>query len=202
MDASLDRRVRIGTSPAFLLLNRRARCKVADLVPTLDALNRMSRVRSLLTLMLGLAGLAVPGLVSTALGQTSITAATTVKRDGRVVLSDEQAAGVGLTTVDRQRLSPEIQDRIKRFEVVREAYLKEQALLRKRLSGAATEEERERVRVLIQTQRAAWLAQARQLREEAQDRLRELQKLMPDRREILQNARDAVKDRRGIDRSP
>jgi hypothetical protein len=162
----------------------------------------MSLVRSLLALLLGLAGLAVPGAVSTTLGQTSITAATTVQRDGRVVLSDEQAAAAGLATVDRQRLSPEIQDRIKRFEVVREAYLKEQALLRKRLSGAATEEERERVRVLIQSQRAAWLAQARKLREEAQDRLRELQKLMPDRREILQNARDAVKDRRGIDRSP
>lgn len=160
----------------------------------------MSLLRSHLVFVLGLAGSVL--LAGTALGQASVT--PTIKptdRDGRVILSDQQAADVGLnslTTVDRQKLPPEIRDRIKRFEVVREAYLKEQALLRKRLTGAATEEERDRIRALIQERRVAWLAEARKLREEAQDRLRELQRMMPDRREILQNARDAAKGRRGI----
>ena len=68
----------------------------------------------------------------------------------------------------------EIKERIRRFEIIREAYLQEQALLRKRLSGATTEEERERIRALIKQTRDAWLARARALREEARERLREL----------------------------
>jgi hypothetical protein len=170
----------------------------------------MSLVRTFVLLQLGMTGLVWPLAPLGVQAQTVITPSPTpvptarsVERDGRVVLSDEQAAqaadsGLVAPTADRQKLPLDIRVRIQRFEVVREAYLKEQALLRKRLTGAATEEERERIRNLIQDRRAAWLAQARKLREEAQDRLRDLQRLMPDRREILQNARDAAKDRRGI----
>lgn len=159
------------------------------------------------------AGLAAWGMAcSWSFGQavtpvdTTPTATTkTAERDGRIVLSDQQATESGLnasTTLDRQRLSPEIKERIRRFEIIRDNYLKEQASLRKKLTGAATEEERERIRFLIQDRRNAWINQARRLREEAQERLRELPRLLPSMPEVLdeakRNARD-VRKRRGQD---
>src|SRR6266545_4972238 len=86
-------------------------------------------------------GLALPVQVS--LAQTSITPTVrSVERDGKVVLSDQQATDLGVSPLaDQQRLPPEIRERLRRFELIRETYLKEQASLRKRLTGAATDEE-------------------------------------------------------------
>jgi hypothetical protein len=159
----------------------------------------MNFLRPNLALLFGLALVSVPVHVS--LGQTSIgSTVKPVERDGRVVVSDQQATDLGLPalTTDAQRLPPEIKERLRKFEVIRETYLKEQASLRKRLTGAATDEERERIRAQIVEARAAWLSQARKLREEAQERLRDLQRLMPDRVEILKNAQEKVRERRGI----
>src|SRR5262245_4770681 len=116
----------------------------------------------------GLAGLGLL-LPAWASAQDAVGTTPTVRsaeRDGRIVLSDQQATenGLSLTTTDRQLLPPEIKERIRRFELIRDNYLKEQALLRKKLTGAATEEERERIRALIQDTRNAWLTQARKLR--------------------------------------
>jgi len=151
--------------------------------------------------MAGLIGLACS--TGDGFGQTNpVSSVRLTEREGRVILSDQQASDLGLTSIDRQKLPLEIKERIRRFEIIREAYLQEQALLRKRLSGATTEEERERIRALIKQTRDAWLARARALREEARERLRELQVLVPSRSEILDAARENVRSvhkRKGID---
>ena len=152
-----------------------------------------------LGVLLGLGWPALDGL-----GQTNVSIPSQpITRVGRVVLSEQQAVDIGLPLApeDRQGLPLEIRERIRRFEAIREAYLTEQELLRKRLTGAATEEERDRIRALIKQSRDAWLARARTLREEARERLRELQTLLPSRSEILDAARERVREthkRRGI----
>jgi len=129
----------------------------------------------------------------------------TADREGRIVLSDQQATDSGLSpssTGDRQKLPPEIKERIRRFEIIRDNYLREQALLRKKLTGAATEEERERIRALIRDSRVAWIDQSQKLREEARERLRELPRLLPSMPEVLDEARRNARDlrkRRGQD---
>jgi hypothetical protein len=130
-----------------------------------------------------------------------ITSAVEVVRPdrvGQVIVTDEKltADGFGLNDrpVDLRKLPPEIRDRIKRFEVIREAYLREQEELRKRLRGAATEAERDQVRQLIRETRLEWLERARQLREEALRRIRELPTVVPDMREVISNARENARD--------
>ena len=136
-------------------------------------------------------------------GQAQITSAVEVlksDRVGQVVVSDEKLSADGFNlniprdSVDLRKLPPEIRDRIRRFELVREAYLKEQEELRKRLRGAATEAERDRVRELIRQARLEWLERARQLREESLRRIRELPTAMPDMREVISNARENARD--------
>jgi hypothetical protein len=141
--------------------------------------------------------------------QTNLTTTTkTVERDGRIVVSDQQALDVGIpsNSIDRQKLAPDIKERIRRFEAIREAYRKEQDALFAKEKGASTEAERERVRALIKERREAWLARSRALREEARDRLRELRTQLPSRSEVLDAARESVRDaateirkRRGTD---
>ena len=95
---------------------------------------------------------------------------------------------------DSLPVTDETRDRLRRFEAVREAYLKEQEELRKKLRGAATEAERDRVRELIRQTRQEWLDRMRQLREESARRIRELPSVMPDMREVLSNARENARD--------
>jgi hypothetical protein len=139
----------------------------------------------------------------TASVDAQITSAVEVLRSdrvGQVVVSDEKLTADGFNfsirpdPVDLRKLPPEIRERIKRFELVREAYLKEQEELRKRLRGAATEAERDRVRELIRQARLDWLERARQLREESLKRIRELPTVMPDMREVISNARENARD--------
>jgi hypothetical protein len=152
---------------------------------------------------------------TTAFGQTNVNIAPTVKttdREGRIVMSDQQATDLGINlnpgpaAVDRQNLSEAVKLRLQRFEVSRDAYLREEAQLKKRLSGAATEAERERVRALIKDRRDAWLRQSLELRAQARDRIAELRRQLPSKSEVLdaakQDARDAIKEirkRRALD---
>src|SRR5262245_35473417 len=62
---------------------------------------------------------------------TPTTRAT--ERDGRVILSDQQINDLGIR--NEQKLPLEIKERLRKFEAIREAYLREQAALRKRLAG-------------------------------------------------------------------
>jgi hypothetical protein len=161
------------------------------------------------------AGVAIVSVaaVATGFGQTNlIPSVRNVERDGRIVVSEQQAAElgiispVGLTTVDRQNLSEAVKLRLQRFELSRDAYQREQEQLKKRLQGATTEAERERVRALIRDQREAWLRRMRELRAQSKDRIVELRRQLPSKGEVLEaareNARDAIQDirkRRGQD---
>jgi hypothetical protein len=160
--------------------------------------------------LLSWAGLFLPDSIGLAQAQPqdSLGTTPTVKtadRDGRIILSEQQATDSGLSptaNLDRQRLPPEIKERIRRFEIIRDRYLREQAQLRKKLTGAATEEERERIRALIQDSRVAWINQSTKLREEAKERLRELPRLLPNMPEVLDEARRnarEIRKRRGQD---
>ena len=142
-----------------------------------------------------LAGIVLSGL--TCLGQTNLTPTIKpVEREGRVVLSEKQADDLGLlpTVVDRQRLPVAIKERLLKFEVSREAYLKEQELMKKRLLGAATEAERERIRATMREQREAWLRRAKAMREEARERARELKTQLPSMNEVIENARENARE--------
>jgi flagellar motility protein MotE (MotC chaperone) len=162
--------------------------------------------------MAGMATLVAAG--STCFGQTNLTPTVkTTDRDGRIVVSEQQANDLGLnistspsSAVDRQNLSDAVKDRLRRFELSRDAYLREQEQLKKRLEGAATEAERERVRALIKSKREDWLRRTRELRTQAKDRIAELRRQLPSKTEVLdaarENARDAISEirrRRGQD---
>jgi len=150
---------------------------------------------------------------TTSFGQTNITPTVkTTEREGRIVVSDQQATDLGINlnpgpaTVDRQNLTPAVKERVQRFEFSRDAYLREQEILKKRLSGAATEAERERVRAMIKDKRQDWLSRMRELRAQSKDRIAELRRQLPSKGEVLdaarENAREAIQDirkRRGQD---
>ena len=132
---------------------------------------------------------------------TTAVEVTKTDRIGQVLTTDEKLVTDGFVdlavrpeSTDLRRLPPEIRERLRRFEVVREAYLRDQEELRKRFRGAATDAERERVRELMRQTRQEWLDRSRQLREESLRRIRELPTVMPDMREVLSNARDNARD--------
>lgn len=179
---------------------------------TAGAVIRMSHWRK--ALVVGVAISVATG--ATSFGQTNIgniaPTAKTTEREGRIVVSDQQATDLGInigvspTTVDRQNLSEAVKVRLQRFELSRDTYLREQEQLKKRFSGAATEAERERVRALIRDRREAWLRRMRELRAQSKDRILELRRQLPSKGEVLdaarENAREAIKDirkRRGQD---
>src|SRR6267143_3345399 len=88
-------------------------------------------------------------------------------------------------------LPQDIKDRLQRFERLREAYRAEQRELRRRLQGA-TEEDRDKIRQLIQERRDAWLEKLRILREE---RLADLKAALPQHQEVLDAARESSQER-------
>jgi len=151
-----------------------------------------------------------------ALGQTSVqptpTPETAPDRTGRVVVSDQQAKTEGASVsalpdrLERQRLPTEIKDRLRRFELARDRYVKEEQELIKRLRGAATDDERERIRAQLDKQRQALLERAKTLREDVSKRLEDIRGRLRPMSEVLddarQNARDAAnpaRKRRGQD---
>lgn len=142
-----------------------------------------------------LAGIFFSGL--TCFGQTNLTPTVKpIEREGRVVLSEKQANDIGLTPAlaDRQKLPLAIKERLLKFEASREAYLKEQELMKKRLLGATTEAERERIRATMRDQRDAWLRRAKAMREEARERARELRTQLPSMNEVIENARENARE--------
>jgi hypothetical protein len=151
-----------------------------------------------------------------ALGQTSVgtnpTPDKTADRTGRVIVSDQQAKTESPNVagqpdrLDRQRLPTEIKDRLRRFETARDRYVKEEQAFIKRLRGASTEEERERIRAQLDKQRQALLDRAKMLREDVNKRLEDIRSRLRPMSEVLddarQNARDAAnpaRKRRGQD---
>ena len=126
-----------------------------------------------------------------------VTPSLTSDRIGRVVTSEKQLAEDGIlptaNSLEFRRLPPEIRERIQRFEINREAYLKRQQELNQKLRGAATDEERQRVRDQISKARDAWLERAKDSRRELKDRLNEIRR---ERLSIMRERLDAAgKDR-------
>jgi hypothetical protein len=128
-----------------------------------------------------------------------VAPSATSDRIGRVVISEKQLADDGYllptaNALEFRRLAPEIRERIQRFEVNREAYLKRQQELNQRLRGAATDEERQRVRDQISKARDAWLDRVKDSRQELKDRLNEIRR---ERLSIMRERLDAAgKDRK------
>jgi hypothetical protein len=195
-----------------MLLDGATRCKMRRLNSTAGAVERMSSWQR--TWAAGTTILVVSAAVT--FGQTNVDsitpAAKPTERDGRIVVSEQQAVdnginlGPGPSVVDRQNLTSAVKERLQRFEMSRDAYTREQAQLRKRLEGAATEAERERVRALIKDKRDAWLRRSIEVRTQARDRIAELRRQLPSKNEVLdaarENAREAIQDirkRRGQD---
>ena len=144
--------------PASVLLDGVARCKVERQFHSPARSNSMSHFFFRL-LMMGSVGFLVAtqhGFAQTSASpaSTSVDIAPTATSDriGRVVISDKQLADEGIlptaNSLDFRRLPPEIRERIQRFEINREAYLKRQQELNQRLRGAATDEERPAVTTL------------------------------------------------------
>jgi hypothetical protein len=188
----------------LLLPDGETRCKVPRLNSTAGAVERMSLWQTTWA-----AGTAILFAGAAAVfGQTNIDSiAPTVKtteRDGRIVVSDQQAVDLGINlgpgpaTIDRQNLSEPVRLRLQRFELSREAYQRQEEQLKKRLNGAATEAERERVRALIKDKRDAWLRRSLEVRAQAKDRIAELRRQLPSKGEVLEaareNARETIQD--------
>jgi len=144
--------------------------------------------------------------------QTNLTPQKTEDRTGRIVVSDQQATVEGANVsalpdrLERQRLPTEIKDRLRRFELARDRYVKEEQALLKRLRGAATDEERDRVRAQLEKQRQDLLDRAKNLREDVSKRIEDIRGRLRPMSEVLddarQNARDSanpVRKRRGQD---
>lgn len=119
-------------------------------------------------------------------------------RVGRVIVSEPQAQAAGLkTTSDRQKLTDEVKERLARFEREREAYLRRLEELRKRLDGATSDAERQRIRDQLKSFHDAWQERTRQIREELKDRVTTVRGQMPSRQEVLDNAREKARDLSG-----
>jgi len=158
-------------------------------------------------LVTGLAGFLVAtqgGFAQTSASpaSTSVDVAPTVTSDriGRVVISDKQLAEDGIlptqNALDFRRLPPEIRERIQRFEITREAYLKRQEELKQRLRGAATDEERQRIRDQLSKALDAWRERAKQSRLELKERIKDLQR---ERLQELKERNDAARPSRPTD---
>jgi hypothetical protein len=121
-------------------------------------------------------------------------------RSGQVLQppSDAETAGAmpsaGADRPRRANLPLEVQDRLVKFERMREAYLAEQKDLQRRLRGAA-EQDRDQLRAQIRERREAWLEQAKAYRRSAQERLDELKEALPGHRDALDAAREQAVDR-------
>jgi hypothetical protein len=127
---------------------------------------------------------------------TNLTPQKTPDRLGSVVLSEQQASELAeLPRIsERQRLPEEIKQRLRRFELARVRYVNEQQALLKQYRGAATEEERQRIRALYEKQRSDLLERAKTLREEVGKRLEVIRERMPSMNEVLDDARKNARD--------
>ncbi len=156
-------------------------------------------MKKLYLLALGLALLSLHPAASAQIlpGSTNIA-----DRVGQVILPERilpgnSSAGKTNRRPSRTDLRPDlpaaIKSRIVRFEESREKYLaRQQELLRK--LNRATDEDRELIRKQLQQLRDEWLERARSYREEAKNRMRELQDQLPKYRDALIDAKEGALD--------
>ena len=142
--------------------------------------------------------------IPSALAQVTSGATNIADRVARIILPDPAALnspiaspiGVRPSRSERPDFPPELKQRLRSFESLREIYLAQEEL-RKKLKAANTDQDRERLRAQLQVLREEWLDKSRTLKEETRTRLEELKgELSPKYREALdaakQNALDAA----------
>jgi vacuolar-type H+-ATPase subunit H len=86
-----------------------------------------------------------------------------------------------------------IRERLRLFELKREAYLAEQLDLVRQMRGASNEE-RKRLREQLREQRQNWLDEAKQIREQARLRLQEMKQELANHSEVLEAARERARE--------
>jgi len=195
-----------GTTLASVLPDGGVRCKVERQFHSSAHSHSMSHFfsRHLVTGLAGFLMATQSGFAQTSASpaSTSVDVALTITSDriGRVVISDKQLAEDGIlptqNALDFRRLPPEIRERIQRFEITREAYLKRHEELKQRLRGAATDEERQRIRDQISKALDAWRERAKQSRLELKERIKDLQR---ERLQELKERNDAARPSRPTD---
>jgi hypothetical protein len=156
----------------------------------------------LLSLAWGPAGLFAQTEVKPAADTVPIDAATANalrQRVGHVIVPEKPAGSSLSPTGVRPRpgmdLPPEVKERVRTFDQYRNEYLRQQEELRKRSKGT-TDQDRERIRAQLKELRERWREQSAALREELEERRRELPELLPSHRELLDSARETIRDRR------
>ncbi len=163
-------------------------------------MKRMQRYAGLVV-----AVLAVGGALQAQSGDTNqASLADSSDRKGQVVTPLEPAttdvgtgAGQISSTVTRlQDIPQQVQERLQQFELMREAYLKQQNELLRQLKGA-NDEQRELIREKLRDQRQRWLDQSRLFREQARERLAELKEKLLRHQDVLDAARERAREQLG-----
>ena len=103
-------------------------------------------------------------------------------RVGRIILPDPAALNSPIASApggrpsrsERPEFPAELKLRLRSFESLRESYLARQEDLRKKWRGAATDQDRERLRAQLLVLRDEWLDKARAFKEETRTRLEEM----------------------------
>jgi len=124
-------------------------------------------------------------------------------RVARIILPDPAAlnspnasppTGVRPSRSERPDFPPELKQRLRSFESLREIYLAQEEL-RKKLKAATTDQDRERLRAQLQVLRDEWLDKSRAFKEETRTRLEEMKsELSPKYREALDEAKQRALD--------
>jgi len=143
-------------------------------------------------------------LIPSALAQGTSGSTNIADRVSRIILPDPAAlnspvasptGAVRPTRSERPDFPPELKLRLRSFENLRELYLAQQQELVKKLRGATTSQDRERLRAQLQVLRDEWLDKARAFKEETRTRLEELKsELSPKYGELLDEARKRALD--------
>jgi ElaB/YqjD/DUF883 family membrane-anchored ribosome-binding protein len=108
---------------------------------------------------------------------------------------------------ERPSLTPEVKERLRIFERLREDYLHRREELLKQYRGA-TDKDREQIREQLKDLLERWRERSRSIQEDIAERQKELLDKLPSHREVLESARekarevirDRQQDRRGLDR--
>jgi hypothetical protein len=131
-------------------------------------------------------------------GQTNVGPSLTEgTRIGKVVSSP--SASDAVITVDRPKvnerpeLSPEVQERIRRFKRDAQLYLDRQQELKKQLAGA-NDQERAKIREQMEALRQKWVERSRELRADFRDRAAELRDKLRDYAPVINSAQEATRD--------
>src|SRR6266511_3581320 len=121
-------------------------------------------------------------LLPSAWAQGTSGSTNSADRVARIILPDPAALnslaagapGVRPSRSERPEFPAELKLRLRSFESLREIYLARQEDLRKKWRGAATDQDRERLRTQLLVLREEWQDKARAFKEETRTRLEEL----------------------------